>query len=79
MYENLIDEEVNEMIHEADVEQKFAFRPAEKAGYTHGEAQSVKDGARGAEERALTSSENKSTKHIAKPMSISTRPSVQRC
>ena len=42
------------------------------------EPRSVQDGARGTEERALTSSESKSTKHIANPMSISTRPSVQR-
>ena len=50
----------------------------EKDGYVY-EPRSVKDGARGTEERPLTSSENKSKKQIAKPMSISTRPSMQRC
>ena len=52
----------------------------EQDGYMD-EPRSVKDGARGTEERALTSSENKFTflKHTAEPMSISTRPSMQRC
>ena len=38
----------------------------------------VKDGARRTEERALDVERKKSTKHIAKPMSISTRPSMLR-
>ena len=40
---------------------------------------SVKDGARGIEERVSTTSENNVYDTYVKPMSISTRPSMQRC
>ena len=52
---------------------------SQRVGALSPQPRSVKDGARGTEERALMSSENKSAKDISKPMSISTRPSMQRC
>ena len=51
----------------------------EKEEMEHEIKKSVKDGARGTEERVSMTSENIVYNTYVKPMSISTRPSMQRC